>query len=181
MEDTNWMQTYTGKKLHFLDPQPNEICLTDVAHALSNICRFTGHCSEFYSVAQHSVYVSVYVSRENALWGLLHDATEAYMYDLAKPIKICSQLDGYREIENKLQVAIAKAFGLSLPIPNEVKKVDKAMLVTEARDLGLLTPEWKDYGTPPLKLTVRPQLPSSARQSFLDWYEVITAQTYYKE
>ena len=75
----DWIQTYLGIQFWPLDPRPEEVMLFDIAHSLSNMCRFTGHCREFYSVAQHSVIVSQNVPREDAAWGLLHDASEAYM------------------------------------------------------------------------------------------------------
>ena len=81
-----WIQTYTKKKFDLLDPKPEMVCIEDVAHHLSNVCRFSGACSEFYSVAQHSVLVSEVCSPDSAVWGLLHDAGEAYYGDIVTPI-----------------------------------------------------------------------------------------------
>ncbi|MFG0247924.1 MAG: phosphohydrolase, partial [Phycisphaeraceae bacterium JB051] len=78
----SWIQTYTGKAFYPLREDPGIIDIRDIAHALSLQCRFNGHCSDFYSVAQHSVHVSEVVPQAFALWGLLHDAAEAYMSDL---------------------------------------------------------------------------------------------------
>jgi 5'-deoxynucleotidase YfbR-like HD superfamily hydrolase len=173
MRKGNWIQTYSGLKMYPLDPLADEICLADIAHALSNICRFTGHSAEFYSVAQHSVYVSSYVSRYNALWGLLHDASEAYLCDIARPIKHSPTMKGYREAERTLQATIAAKFGLPIVQPKEVEVVDTALLVTEARDLGLLTPEWEHYNAEPLTLIIHPQSPKDAERCFLEWFDVI--------
>jgi 5'-deoxynucleotidase YfbR-like HD superfamily hydrolase len=108
MVDTCWIQTYSGIKMHPLSPTEEEISIEDIAHALSNLCRFTGHCNKFYSVAQHSVLVSVYSPRDYAMWGLLHDASEAYLNDIARPIKISDEYNTYRKIEENLMKVIAK-------------------------------------------------------------------------
>ena len=168
-----WYNTFTGKKVFPLDPDPEQICLDDIAHALSNICRFTGHCSEFYSVAQHSILVSVYSSAENAMWGLLHDAAEAYLCDVTSPVKRSGLMSGYRAAEEKMMKCIAVKFGLSWPVPEETIKLDGILLMTEARDLGLLNNEWPDYGEP-MKTRVVPKSPGESEQMFHEWYEIIT-------
>ena len=71
-----WIQTYTGKQYAYFECGPEQICIEDIARALSNLCRFTGHCKKFYSVAQHSVLVSH--RTKNPFLGLMHDADEAY-------------------------------------------------------------------------------------------------------
>src|SRR5271165_7548492 len=83
----DWIQTYTGRVMYPLDPRPEEINIIDIAHALSNLCRFTGHVRTFYSVAEHSVRVSQHCDPKDALWGLLHDASEAYLADMSRPMK----------------------------------------------------------------------------------------------
>jgi hypothetical protein len=173
MRNGDWIQTYSGLKMYPLDPRPEEICIEDIAHALSNICRFTGHCSQFYSVAQHSVYVSTHVSETNALWGLLHDASEAYLCDIARPVKHSEPFAGYRIAEKRLQSVIAEKFGLSPIQPEEIDVADKLLLVTEARDLGLFTPEWDHFKITPLEMKIHPVPPENAKRVFLDWLEVI--------
>jgi len=84
--DEHWITTYTGKRFHYLDPQPEEIDIVDIAHALSLTCRFGGHCKEFYSVAEHSIRVAEIVPKEFQLLALLHDAGEAYTGDVQSPI-----------------------------------------------------------------------------------------------
>src|SRR4051812_31750950 len=83
-----YIQTYSGTEFWPLSPKAADVKLIDIAHALSNKCRFAGHCREFYSVAQHSVLVSRQLPDEFKLWGLLHDAGEAYFADIPNPIKI---------------------------------------------------------------------------------------------
>jgi hypothetical protein len=80
------MQTYTGKLIDLANFSEEDVRLPDISHALSLISRFTGHSKCPYSVAQHSVMVSRLTLPENALWGLLHDASEAYLGDVATPL-----------------------------------------------------------------------------------------------
>jgi len=80
-ETCSFIQTYSGKRIDFENPDPDQIDIVDIAHGLSNLCRFSGQSKYFYSVAQHSFYVSL-VCKENKLQALLHDATEAYMADV---------------------------------------------------------------------------------------------------
>jgi hypothetical protein len=120
------------------DPKVDTINLVDIAHATSMNCRFNGHLLEFYSVAQHCVLAAHILYKEThdpelALWGLLHDASEAYIADLASPIK--RQMPEYKKVENGLTEAVMIAFGLETDEPPKVKEVDTRLLVTEARDL----------------------------------------------
>ena len=78
----DWMQTYTGERFWPLDPRIEDIHIRDISMALGKLCRYGGHTIFFYSVAEHSVLVSEYVPEEYALWGLLHDASEAYLSDI---------------------------------------------------------------------------------------------------
>jgi uncharacterized protein len=167
----DFIQTYTKKKMYPLDPLPEEIDIVDIAHGLSNLCRFTGQCSEFYSVCTHSLYVSKFVSHEHALWGLLHDASEAYINDVSRPVKHDPRFAVYREIEANLQAVIIKKFGLPPEQPEDVTKFDTILLVTEARDLNLLTSEWRDYKVQPLVWPIIPQTPKEAEQAFLERYQ----------
>lgn len=127
-----WIQTYQGGCFEPFNPQASQIKIRDIAHALALTCRFTGHCTEFYSVAQHSVMVSQIVSRKHALAGLLHDASEAYLTDVASPIK--RELPDYRELENTLMLAISNRYHLDYDY-RDVKHADLIMLATERRDL----------------------------------------------
>jgi hypothetical protein len=82
-----WLRTYAGRHVHILNPRPADIYIQDIAHALAHTCRFAGHTPAFYAVAQHSVLVSELLTPDLALWGLLHDASEAYLHDLTRPLK----------------------------------------------------------------------------------------------
>jgi flavin-dependent thymidylate synthase len=103
----DWMQTYSGGRFYPGDPRIEQIELTDIARALSRICRYAGHCEQFYSVAQHSVYVSGMVPPEHALCALMHDATEAYLVDIPRPLK--RMLAGYTVLEDRLWRVIAES------------------------------------------------------------------------
>ena len=127
--------TYTGVQFWPLDPRPEEIFIEDIAHALAHTCRWGGQCSEFYSVAQHSVLVSCYVPAGLALAGLMHDAAEAYIGDVKRPLK--RFLPEFQAIEHRLEIVICERFGISEEqIHNEkVKLADNRVLLAERRDL----------------------------------------------
>lgn len=136
-----WTETYTGRKFWPLDPRPNDICIEDIAHGLTHICRYSGQCCFFFSVAQHSLNCMYYTYRQNLsrryqLLALLHDGAEAYISDLPKPLK--SFLPTYKKIEDNIQNAIYNAFCITPP--NDIEKeviqhADEVMLVTEAQRL----------------------------------------------
>src|SRR4051812_44303587 len=102
------IQTYSGKQFFPMRPIGGDIDIEDIAHALSNQCRFSGHCQRFYSVAEHSLRVAELVTPQHKLWALLHDASEAYLVDLPTPIK--RTLEEYRNAENRVMKAICRAF-----------------------------------------------------------------------
>lgn len=136
--DGGWMVTYSGVKLYPLDPRPNEIRFADIAHGLSNVCRFGGQCKIFYSVAEHSVRVAHWLlrterSKELAAWGLVHDAAEAYLGDVIRPIK--KFFPAYKVVEERVLKAVTKKLGLPWPEPALIKKADNVILACEARDL----------------------------------------------
>jgi hypothetical protein len=130
-KDLDFIETFGGKRVYFMDPRPDDFDINDIAHALSNNCRWTGHCSFFLSVAEHSVAVSLLCN--DPLAGLLHDASEAYLTDVAKPIK--PFLENYMDIEDRIMKAIAEKFGFSYPLSKSVKWADNQQLSTEAHYL----------------------------------------------
>lgn len=137
--NNNWIQTYTGRQFWPLDPAPEDVDIRDIAHALSQKCRYTGHSLVYYSVAQHCVLMSLAVPKEFAKWALLHDAGEAYLPDVARPIK--KELAGFVDIENRVLTCIAEKFGLVPEMPEVIKEADIRMLATEKlyvmADVGL--------------------------------------------
>lgn len=135
----SWIQTYTGVKFDPANPDVHAIHFKDIAHSLSLLCRYNGHCLTFFSVAQHSTIMVSKVSEENKKWALLHDAAEIYMSDLPRPIK--DAMPEFRIIENEILALIVERFDLSWPMPEEVKEADRRMLMTERRDLMFQTPD----------------------------------------
>jgi len=165
----SWIQTYSGKQFFPLNPDKNQICIEDIAHSLGKICRFNGHSKTFYSVAEHSIYVSQKVSKENMLWGLLHDASEAYLGDIPKPIK--PYLHGYKEIENALCQCIASKFNLPYPIPIEVKITDTRILRDEADQLmEERRNPWSQLVLPGFGIKINKYNHSEATSKFLERY-----------
>ena len=145
---TNCLRTWKGHYISFDDPCGNEYDIEDIAHALGQIPRFGGHLNSFYSVAQHCVVGSYLIEAKYAFEFLMHDATEAYLLDIPKPLK--KQLPDYQRMERLFYNALAKTFGLPTPLPDAVKKVDEIMLHTEWATLikdndGINIPPW-DHG-----------------------------------
>ena len=161
--------TFSGIRFWPLLPNPADIRIEDIAHALSNQCRFGGHAREFYSIAEHSVRVSQLCRPEDALWGLLHDASEAYLSDVLAPMKELPQFDAYRAAERSLQGTIATRFGLSTEQPRSVTEADRAILEIEIRDL-LIPTGGRQPGRPPHKnklAITNPWQPRIAKARFL--------------
>ena len=113
-----------GRTLDILRPTPEDIELEDIVYALSNINRFTGHASPTYSVAQHSLFVASLVDESLRKEALLHDATEAYLGDVASPLKMLPHMRQYRILEDNLRAVIADRFGLEREVPRSVSEAD---------------------------------------------------------
>jgi hypothetical protein len=150
----DWCQTFTGRAFWPLDPRPEDVCIEDIAHSLALQCRFMGHCSSFYSVAQHCYAVSEIVDPRFALHGLLHDATEAYVGDMPRPLKGQPEMAAYKAAERKIAEVIALAFGLTWTDEARaaVKLADLTMLSTEARAL-MVWPPPRDWNAMPEPVT----------------------------
>jgi len=169
----SWIQTYTGRRFRPQDPAAGDFDIRDVAHALSLLCRFNGHCRVFYSVAEHSVRVSQICPPDAALWGLLHDLGEAYIGDLPRPIK--PLFPRFEEIETRLLRMAGEALGLAWPMPPEVRTADDIMLATEARDLMAPPPEPWPLTQRPLPGVIVPLDPPRAEARFMQRYRELTA------
>lgn len=170
-DSASTIYVYGGGTIDPLNPDPNDITLEAISHALGNLCRWTGHVDKFYSVAEHCVLASYFTED---LETLMHDASEAYLCDLARPVKKAPGLgEIYLEVEANLEAAIAERFGLRPPpMSAETKAADDAMLFREAKELvphlGALMPDYPE-GTPELKLWN----PVEATQAFLNrFYEL---------
>jgi uncharacterized protein len=193
----NFIRTFTGRKFWPLDPRPHEIDVRDIAHSLSLQCRWTGHTDGFYSVAEHSIRVSLEAQRmafklstsrtpsvishvrEIALWGLLHDAPEAYIADLARPVKHFTAFgEIYKPIERRLMDAVIERFQLIPHAPSIVKDADAVLLNSEGHDLMGVeehdAEEWHVDG-PRLAETIEPMDPQFAEYEFIRRFEALMA------
>jgi hypothetical protein len=166
------IRTSSGRLFWPLDAREEEIQLEDIAHALSQLCRFVGHTRMFYSVAQHSVLVSRLCPPADALHGLLHDASEAYLGDVSRPIKHQPIFAAYREAETRLQGLVYLRFGLTPVEPKTVKAADEKALHAELRDFI------KDSDPKHIELAagipgIVAQRASFARDMFLDRFHAL--------
>jgi hypothetical protein len=174
----NWMQTFTGKAFYPYDMRAEDFCIEDIAHALSMLCRYGGHSRRFYSVAEHSWHVSRLVAPEHALAGLMHDATEAYLVDMPRPIK--QGFPQYQEMEAKIWKHIAAKYALAEVHPPEVNQVDGEMLWHEMEALLHPVPPGHEWGMGrPRPDAVRPDMincwgPEMAERRFLERFKELT-------
>ncbi|MRW88812.1 metal-dependent phosphohydrolase [Duganella sp. FT80W] len=163
----------SGNFFNFLSPETSIITIEDIASGLANEARFNGQTLSFYSVAQHSVLVSLIVPPELAMVGLLHDCSEAVMKDLPKPLK--RLLPDYQVLEQAIEAAILGRFGITLPLDPAIKAADLILLATEKRDL--MPPhhyqEWP--GVEPLAQVIVPMQPVEAYSYFMDRYHQLMA------
>ena len=175
----HYFRTYTDRRVDLFEPKTSEISIFDIARSLSQQCRFLGHTTRFYSVAQHSILVSQLVPNEDALWGLLHDASEAYTGDLPRPFKGLLEMVQYRLAEGRLMVTICDRYNLRPEMPRSVELADRAMLATEFRDVTTMKDlTWiiNECGLAPLPhLHIEPWLPKFAESRFLDRFTELTA------
>lgn len=203
----DWIKTVTGRKFYPLDPRFQEVNIEDVAHALSMKVRFNGHVQRYYSVAQHSVHVSRILERwhpkrrDLAMWGLLHDAAEAYLADIPRPMKPYtfhdagdSRCEAFSATENRIMWEILlklwpvrgplvrsmepdSPIGFPWPEPPEIKVADNAALMDEARMVcgePNARQTWRGFADVP-NSGVDPEFVSIdlAKAKFLDRYEVL--------
>lgn len=124
-----WIETFSGVRFDLIEPKEDDILIEDIAHALSNLCRFSGHTKVFYSVAQHSLMLCDLVEEKYRLQALLHDASEAYLSDIPSPLKF--YLPEYRKIEDNLIKLIFRKFKTEYPISSHVHLMDKVMVNVE--------------------------------------------------
>ena len=168
----NFIETFTGKRFDFLCPTADMIDIVDIAHSLSMQCRYTGHCRHFYSIAEHCIHVAEQCSDSNKLWALLHDSSEAYLTDVASPVK--PFLQNYKMMEKKIMNEICNMYKLPLSMPKEVHNADMELLRSEA---SMMIPsrgkDWKinqSYTTPILDIEFQYYPPDIAKEKFLNMF-----------
>lgn len=171
----SYIRTFTGRLVDPVHLKVDDICIEDIAHALSNQCRFSGHVRRFYSVAEHSVRVMKKCSLD-PLSALLHDASEAYLVDLPRPLKYHPQFAFYKEVEAHVEGCIATKFGLLRlkEVADEIHIADKRWLATEMaelmnrQDAPLPFEPYPDYGSVRLGMS-----PMAAEKWFLGNYNAL--------
>lgn len=177
MRSGDWICTYTGKQWYVTDPHPDDVDILDIAHGLSRVCRYGGHTSEFYSVAQHCIHCAETIEDERtecfelALYTLLHDASEAYIGDVVRPLKY--QLPQYLAIEERTMGVIHHGLALPQPLKGQselIKEVDDRLLMTERRDfMSHDNREW-NIRAEPLTRRLTAMSCDTARAGFLTMY-----------
>jgi len=193
--DSPWIQTFTGRRFYPLNPSAEDVYLEDIAHALSMKCRFTGHCKQFYSVAEHCVRMAHHAKFMPPMFrpipmsvaALLHDAAEAYLPDVAAPLKMwfytfhgkyalanrSIYMSAFCEVESNLLRSIRHGLGyLFYPLKSfygpELNEMDRRMLATEARDLMGDVEDWK-LPYPPYEDRIETTMtPVEAKAAFLE-------------
>lgn len=167
--------THSGQYFDFTNPDRYVLRVKDIAHGLANACRFAGQCKEFYSVAQHSIYVSRLVPECDAFVGLMHDCAEAFLGDVTRPLK--KMLADYREIEKRVEASLFAKLGISLPMPASVKEADLIMLKTE--QIKLMPGHDDEWGAitdvkPSKVIIVSPLSPEESYFAFMERYRELT-------
>lgn len=158
-DDPGMMSTYTRRRVNPLTMTADDVDIRDIARALTMQCRYNGHVGTFYSVAEHCMRVADELPQHLQLAGLLHDAAEAYLGDLIRPLKHTDFGKGYLEAEAHVEQQIAAAFGLAWPHPPEVMAADTNVLM--AYELAGVERRWSEDRDPSPRLM-------SIEQEFLD-------------
>jgi uncharacterized protein len=175
MVTTPYVSTFSGNRFYPLEPRIDRVAIEDIAHGLAYQCRFNGQTQEFYSVAQHSLLVSSLVPTDLRLAALLHDAAEAYLGDMVKPLKVL--LPEFAAIEDKVGAIIATAFGVDFSNYGPIKRGDLIALATEKRDLMPHSAERWAYldGIAPVAQRIVTMSPGEAKRAFLAEFERLHA------
>lgn len=141
--DDQWISLLSGAHFNYNKPEESDVTIEDIASALSNVCRFSGHLPRFYSVAQHLVNTSRIVPVDLAFTGLMHDTAEAFTNDLPTPLKWALPI--FKELEGKIEKAMSEKFGFQYPYPPEIKEADTVMLMLEKYYVKECNDHWPMY------------------------------------
>lgn len=173
--DSPYVSTFLGHRFYLTRPQIDDVAIEDIAHGLAYQCRFNGQTQAFYSVAQHSLMVMALVPAEERFAALLHDAAEAYLGDMVKPLK--NLFPEFAAIEQQVMRIIGERFGVDLAhLHPAIKQADLIALATEKRDLMPHSTEAWSYlaGIAPLPETIVPLSPAQAKTAFLDAFTALS-------
>lgn len=172
-DDDFWFQTHSGRVIDLKKIKPDDIIIADIAHALSNICRFGGHAKSYYSIAQHSIHVSRMTGPRSKLAALLHSASAAYFGEINRPLKQLPIFAEFVRAERDLQAFIEKKFGVSVDERDrlDIEKAEHRALSTEARDF-MFQPKpgyWTQAQADPSPILAA--APHEAKKMFLNRFE----------
>jgi len=147
--EDGWFECFTGTKFYFGDPRPPMYRLDDIVQSLSKQCRYNGHTTKFYSVAEHCCHLYDWTkeNRDSPTMKdlrtiLMHDAGEAYVTDVPRPLKV--KLSNYKEFEVAVETVLAQVYDLHWPMPSWVKDLDTRILVDERAQV--MNPSKNDWG-----------------------------------
>lgn len=176
----NFIALLSGAKMHYHYPEKSDVTIEDIASALSNNCRFSGHLPRFYSIAQHLVNTSRIVPNSHAFTALMHDTAEAFTNDLPTPLKW--EFPIFKELEARIESAMSKRFGFEYPYPPEIKLADTHMLILEkfyVKEDHSIWPAYEEWTKGKVqhllkKVDLESWQPRRAKREFLERYYELT-------
>lgn len=172
-----WISLLSGGRFNYNKPEESDVTIEDIASALSNVCRFSGHLPRFYSVAQHCVNASRLVPEDLTFTALMHDTAEAFTNDLPTPLKWA--LPVFKELETKIEHAMSTKFGFHFPYPPEIKEADTIMLMLEkfyVKEDSSIWPKYEQHTKSTLRryrglVDLDSWQPRRAKREFLERFE----------
>lgn len=169
-----YVSTFLGHRFYPGAPCIDDVHIEDIAHGLAFQCRFNGQTRTFYSVAQHSLFVAGLVPARLRLAALLHDAAEAYLGDMVKPLK--ALFPEFSRLEEDVMAIIGERFGVAGYSDPTIKRADLIALATEKRDLMPHSSEaWESLsGITPVPTRIRPLAPHEAKAVFLERFRELS-------
>ena len=167
-----WIETNTHNTFFYGKRNPENISLLDIAHGLSNLCRYSGQCNHFYSVAQHSCIIFDTAPMHHKLIGLFHDASEAYISDIPRPVKTI--IPEIKNLEKQIQLQVAERFKLDFPWSSQIEILDSQLMLREAQLLFDGGVSWTVEGLPPLDVDIKSfWSPKRSKREFIYRYELM--------
>lgn len=175
-----WIVTYSGNKFNVFNPNSSSVNIEDIAHALAMCTRFNGHLKHYYSIAEHCWHMSYLVEPQFALAALMHDAAEAYLSDIPRPIK--GLLPQIKLIEGGVINTIFDHYRISM-WSDTIFKFDRALCLAEAEQAGMSTQDWFEghdiYGH--VDTVIRFWDWNTAKEKFLERFNELTGGTFLDE